>query len=54
MLPILNLKEMSFLIYGLGTSGRSVVKFFKKKNIKNYQIWDDNQKSLLKNKKKKI
>tara|TARA_Y100000389_G_scaffold79027_1_gene75763 strand:+ start:9034 stop:10311 length:1278 start_codon:yes stop_codon:yes gene_type:complete len=53
MLPILNLKEMSFLIYGLGTSGRSVVKFFKKKNIKNYQIWDDNQKSLLKNKKKK-
>ena len=52
MLPISNLKEMSFLVYGLGASGRSVVKFFKKQNIKNYQIWDDKQKSLLKNKKK--
>ena len=50
MLPISNLKEMSFLVYGLGASGRSVVKFFKKKNIKNYTVWDDKQKSLLKNK----
>ena len=53
MLPIVNLKEMSFLVYGLGASGRSVVKFFKKKNIKNYQVWDDKQKNLLKNQEKK-
>jgi UDP-N-acetylmuramoylalanine--D-glutamate ligase len=53
MLTISNLKEMSFLVYGLGASGRSVVKFFKKKNIKNYQVWDDKKKNFLKNKKKK-
>ncbi|MDA9180894.1 UDP-N-acetylmuramoyl-L-alanine--D-glutamate ligase, partial [Pelagibacteraceae bacterium] len=50
MLSISNLKELSFLIYGLGLSGQSVVKFFKKKNIKNFEVWDDNQKNLFKNK----
>ena len=44
-----NIKELSFLVYGLGLSGQSVVKFFKKKNIKNYKVWDDNQKILFKN-----
>ena len=44
------LKELSFLVYGLGLSGTSVVKFFKKNNIKNYKIWDDKQKQLFKNK----
>ena len=44
---------MSFLIYGLGKSGISVVKFFKKKNIKKYKIWDDKQKKLFKNKRTK-
>ncbi len=40
----LNLKEFKFLIYGLGKSGQSVVKFFKKKKISNFSIWDDKQK----------
>lgn len=40
---------MSFLVYGLGSSGQSVVKFFKKKNIKNYKVWDDKDKKLFKN-----
>jgi len=53
MLSNSNLKELSFLIYGLGKSGISVVKFFKKKNIKKYKIWDDKQKKLLKNKRTK-
>ncbi len=45
-----NLKKQSFLIYGLGSSGRSVVKFFKKRKINNYKIWDDKKKNLMKNK----
>jgi UDP-N-acetylmuramoylalanine--D-glutamate ligase len=53
MLNISNIKELSFLVYGLGLSGKSVVNFFKKNNIKNYEIWDDNQKKLFKNKRSK-
>ena len=30
MFSVTNLKELSFLVYGLGLSGQSVVKFFKK------------------------
>jgi len=45
-----NLNEFSFLVYGLGLSGQSVVKFFLKKNIKNFKVWDDKQKQLFKNK----
>ena len=48
MPSILNLKELSFLVYGLGRTGQSVVKFFKKKNIKNFKVWDDKQKNLFK------
>ena len=48
MLQIPKLKEMSFLVYGLGISGKSVVKFFKKNKIKKFKIWDDNQKKLIK------
>ena len=40
----LNLKEFSFLVYGLGASGISVIKYFKKKKFINYFIWDDNPK----------
>tara|TARA_B100001121_G_scaffold310217_1_gene340092 strand:- start:2243 stop:3517 length:1275 start_codon:yes stop_codon:yes gene_type:complete len=36
-----NLKNLSFLIYGLGITGKSVINFFKKNNFKNYQVWDD-------------
>ena len=45
-----NLKELSFLIYGLGLTGKSVVNFFKKNKIKNYEVWDDKNTKLFKNK----
>ena len=47
MLKIPNFKELSFLVYGLGLSGLSVTKFFKKNKIKKFQVWDDKQKNLL-------
>ena len=49
MLKIPKLRELSFLVYGLGLSGQSVVKFFKKNRIKNFKVWDDNPKKILKN-----
>tara|TARA_B100000963_G_scaffold347580_1_gene354090 strand:- start:19500 stop:20780 length:1281 start_codon:yes stop_codon:yes gene_type:complete len=48
MVPITNFKKLSFLVYGLGLTGRSVVNFFKKNNIKNYEVWDDKNKNLYK------
>ena len=42
------LREHSFLIYGLGLSGCSVVRFFKKKNLRNFKVWDDKKKNYLK------
>ena len=42
MSDIINLKKFSFLVYGLGASGSSVIQYFKKKKIINYFIWDDN------------
>ncbi len=45
-----NLQKLSFLVYGLGITGKSVVKFFEKNNIKNYQVWDDKDKILFKKK----
>ena len=53
MLSTLNFKELSFLVYGLGLSGQSVVKFLKKKKIKKFEVWDDKQKKLFKNKRSK-
>jgi len=53
MLLTSNFKELSFLVYGLGLSGQSVVKFFEKKNIKNYKVWDDKKKNLFRNKRTK-
>ncbi len=44
-----NLKELSFLVYGLGLTGQSIVNFFKKNNINKYQVWDDNIEGLYKN-----
>jgi len=38
----LNLKKLSFLVYGLGSTGRSVIKYFKKIKISNFSAWDDN------------
>ena len=48
MLQPPKLKELSFLIYGLGLSGQSVIRFFKKNNIKKFKVWDDKQKNSLK------
>ena len=41
MLHKLNFKKISFLVYGLGLSGQSTVKYLKNKNF-NYHVWDDN------------
>ena len=46
MLSINNLKELSFLVYGLGSTGKSVINFLRKNKIHNYQVWDDNIKNL--------
>jgi UDP-N-acetylmuramoylalanine-D-glutamate ligase len=48
MPQIQELKELSFLVYGLGSTGISVIKFFIKNKIKNFKIWDDNQKNIYK------
>ena len=45
-----NLKNLSFLIYGLGLTGKSVVNFFIKNNVQNFKVWDDHNKNLYKNK----
>ena len=37
------LQENSFVIYGLGITGRSVVNFFNKKKVHNFFIWDDSK-----------
>ncbi len=42
------LKELSFLVYGLGISGCSVIKFFKKKKVKKFKVWDDKNKYIFK------
>ena len=36
------LKNKSFLVYGLGLTGQSVIKFLKKTKVKNICLWDDN------------
>ena len=35
---------MNFCIYGLGSTGKSVVNYFKRKNFSSYVVWDDNMK----------
>ena len=46
MVSIKNFKELYFLVYGLGMTGKSVVRFFKKNKINNFQVWDDNNKKF--------
>ena len=53
MISFSKLKKLSFLVYGLGASGQSVVRHFKKKKIKNYQVWDDKNKNINKKKRAK-
>ncbi len=50
MTSVKNFRKLSFLVYGLGLSGKSVVNFFKKKKIKNFSVWDDKNKDLFVNK----
>ena len=40
----LNLKKFTFLVYGLGSTGLSVIKYFKKRKIYNFSVWDDDLK----------
>ncbi len=35
------LNNMSFAVYGMGLTGKSVIKFLRKKKVKKYYIWDD-------------
>ena len=42
------LKEHSFLVYGLGITGSSVINFFKERKISNFKVYDDNHKNLFK------
>ena len=48
MLETPKLKELSFLVYGLGLSGSSVIKYLKKKKVANFTVWDDKEKILYK------
>ncbi len=38
-----DLSRKSFAIYGLGSTGRSVIKYFNRNRFKNYVIWDDDK-----------
>ena len=47
-MPLLpKIRELSFLVYGLGATGRSVVKFLIKNKIKKISVWDDKKVSFL-------
>ena len=48
MVPGKNFKKLSFLVYSLGSTGKSVINFLKRKNIKNFKVWDDNYKLYIK------
>ena len=54
MVQYCKLKELSFLVYGLGLSGRSVINFLKRNGIKKFKVWDDNKKTNIKNTDQKI
>ena len=53
MISVKNFKNLSFFLYGLGLTGKSVVKFFIKNKIKDYHVWDDKNKNLYKKKRVK-
>ena len=36
-----NFKNLSFFIYGLGSTGLSSINYLKRKKIKHYFVWDD-------------
>jgi len=45
-----SIKENTYAIYGLGLSGKSALKFLRKKRAKKIYTWDDNRKLKLKKK----
>ncbi len=47
MFEIPKLRELSFLVYGLGLSGKSVINFFKKNDVRNFKVWDDKKKKFI-------
>ena len=51
MVSLKNFRKLSFLVYGLGMTGKSVVNFFNKNDIKNYQVFDDKNNNLYNSKK---
>ena len=53
MIKSIDLKKKSYAIYGLGLTGKSVIKFLYKKGNKNFFTWDDNINNK-NNKKKKL
>ncbi len=38
-----NLRQNFFAVYGLGTTGQSIINYFNKIGFKNYVAWDDNK-----------
>jgi len=53
MVSNFNLKDHSYLIFGLGVTGVSVLKYLKKKRVSNYFVWDDKLKKAKNFKSKK-
>ena len=39
--------QQKFCLYGLGTTGKSVINYFNKTGIKNYTVWDDLKKKKI-------
>ena len=37
------LSKKNFAIYGLGATGLSVIRYFKRLKVKNFYVWDDNK-----------
>ena len=40
---ILDSDVINFCVYGLGTTGQSVIDYFDRKNFKEYKVWDDDK-----------
>ena len=42
MSQTLNIKKFSLLVYGIRTTGLSINRYFKKRKIRDFYVWDDN------------
>ena len=44
MSPLIpNPSLVNFCIYGIGSTGMSVINYFEKNNFKEYRVWDDDE-----------